>query len=60
VHAAFAATVINVNFEPTNMTMEELSRGFKSLAAQLYSDKLTTLRRRKFKETVRAARRLNV
>ena len=42
------------------MTMEELSRGFKSLAAQLYSDKLTTLRRRKFKETVRAARRLNV
>lgn len=52
-------TLFDVNFEPTNMTREELSQGFKSLAEQLYSDKLTALRRRKFNDTVRAARRLN-
>lgn len=49
-------TLFDVNFEPTNMTMEELTAGFKSLAEQLYTEELTTRRHRRFKDMVRASR----
>jgi len=42
-------TLFDLNFQPTNMSVEELSRGFKQLFVDIYSDEFITWRRKTFK-----------
>jgi radical SAM superfamily enzyme YgiQ (UPF0313 family) len=46
-------TLFDINYRPANMSVEELSAGFKRLAVQLYSDEFTKWRRNAFKEYFR-------
>ena len=46
-------TLFDINFIPQNMTVEELSKGFRELGIQLYSDECTSRRRNRFKELLR-------
>jgi radical SAM superfamily enzyme YgiQ (UPF0313 family) len=48
-------TLFDINYRPAQMTIEELSAGFKRLAVQLYSDSFTRWRRNAFKNRLRAA-----
>lgn len=52
-HAWEKCTLFDINFKPKNLTIKELSDGFKLLSSRLYSDECTRLRRRKFKEHLR-------
>jgi radical SAM superfamily enzyme YgiQ (UPF0313 family) len=42
-------TLFDINFKPALMSVEELDRGFKRLAVDLYSDEFTKWRRDRFK-----------
>ena len=42
-------TLFDINFRPANMSVEELSDGFKRLAVKLYSDEFTKWRRNAFR-----------
>jgi radical SAM superfamily enzyme YgiQ (UPF0313 family) len=42
-------TLFDVNFVPSDMSPEELARGFRQLAVDLYGDEATKRRRRNFK-----------
>ncbi|MBT8354558.1 MAG: DUF4070 domain-containing protein, partial [Desulfofustis sp.] len=46
-------TLFDINFYPRNMSVAQLSSGFKKLSARLYSDECTRYRRRKFKSQLR-------
>lgn len=41
-------TLFDINFRPTDMSVEALHAGFKKLAVELYSDEFTTWRRMNF------------
>lgn len=46
-------TLFDINYQPKNMSVTQLSEGFKKLSAKLYSDECTQQRRRKFKNQLR-------
>jgi radical SAM superfamily enzyme YgiQ (UPF0313 family) len=46
-------TLFDINYIPSTMTTDELSKGFKKLGMELYSEEFTTRRRRHFKEILR-------
>jgi radical SAM superfamily enzyme YgiQ (UPF0313 family) len=46
-------TLFDINFEPAQMSVQELHDGFKKLAVELYSDEFTNWRRNRFKRVVR-------
>ncbi len=41
-------TLFDINFVPRNMTIDQLSQGFKDLGKRLYSEEFTTIRRDRF------------
>ncbi len=47
-------TLFDINYQPTDMTVDELSAGFKRLAVDLYSEEFTAWRRNAFAERFRA------
>ena len=47
-------TLFDINFRPANMSVEELSAGFKYLAVKLYSDEFTKWRRNAFRKFFRS------
>ncbi len=49
-------TLFDVNFQPTDMSVDELKHGFKQLAARLYTKEQTDLRKAKFKDVLRSRR----
>ena len=53
-------TLFDINFHPNNMTVAQLSSGFKLLSARLYSDECTQLRKRRFKSQLREIVRAKV
>jgi radical SAM superfamily enzyme YgiQ (UPF0313 family) len=46
-------TLFDINFQPKNMTIDELQRGFLWLAKTLYSDEVTKERRARFRKMLR-------
>lgn len=46
-------TLFDVNFQPKNMSVDELESGFRNLATELYSAEFTDWRRHKFRERYR-------
>jgi radical SAM superfamily enzyme YgiQ (UPF0313 family) len=46
-------TLFDINYNPSKMSTDDLSRGFKELGARLYSDEFTNIRRKKFKDLLR-------
>jgi radical SAM superfamily enzyme YgiQ (UPF0313 family) len=46
-------TLFDINFHPRNMSVEQLSSGFKQLSSRLYSDECTRHRRSRFKSQLR-------
>lgn len=46
-------TLFDINYTPSKMSTDELSKGFKELGVRLYSDEFTNLRRKKFKDLLR-------
>lgn len=50
-------TLFDLNFRPDRMTGDELTRGFKRLVVDLYSEECTQARRRLFKQRMREAKR---
>jgi len=50
-------TLFDVNFRPRSMSVEQLEKGFRTLAVELYSDAWTRHRRRHFEKLLRARRR---
>jgi radical SAM superfamily enzyme YgiQ (UPF0313 family) len=49
-------TLFDINFIPSDMTVEQLDTGFKGLVQKLYSQEFTNLRRHTFKENLRLRR----
>jgi radical SAM superfamily enzyme YgiQ (UPF0313 family) len=49
-------TLFDVNFQPANMSLEELRDGFRRLAVELYSDEFTNWRRHTFRKRQRQKR----
>lgn len=49
-------TLFDLNFEPTRMTVAELTEGFRTLVTRLYSDEFTKLRCSNFKKCMRSGR----
>ncbi len=47
-------TLFDVNFRPSGMTADQLQRGFRSLAVDLYSSEWTRARRKRFIRSLRA------
>lgn len=50
-------TLFDINFQPDQLSVHELERGFKELAARLYSDAFVEERHKSFIRTMRSARR---
>ena len=50
-------TLFDINFRPTDMSVDELKNGYMQLAEKLYSRESTNWRREKFKENVRSLRK---
>jgi hypothetical protein len=48
------ATLFDINFRPTDMTVEELRTGFESLVRRLYDPDFVRHRERKFRDHMRA------
>jgi radical SAM superfamily enzyme YgiQ (UPF0313 family) len=48
-------TLFDINFQPRQMSVEQLQNGFVDLARRLYSAEETASRRRKFKERLRTS-----
>ena len=46
-------TLFDINYQPANMTVEELHDRFKKLAVELYSEEFTNWRRNTYKEHLR-------
>jgi len=46
-------TLFDINFQPANMSVEELDTGFKKLAVELYSDEFTNWRRNNFRHMMK-------
>jgi radical SAM superfamily enzyme YgiQ (UPF0313 family) len=46
-------TLFDITYTPTDMSVEELSTGFRQLAVKLYSDEFTRWRRNAFRKTFR-------
>jgi radical SAM superfamily enzyme YgiQ (UPF0313 family) len=46
-------TLFDLNFQPQNMTVDQLTRGFRNLGVRLYSDDCTRRRQKKFKAKLR-------
>ncbi|MBN2210773.1 MAG: cobalamin-dependent protein [Sedimentisphaerales bacterium] len=46
-------TLFDLNYQPTHMTTEELTTGFRKLVQRLYSDELTHERRHNFRKYLR-------
>lgn len=46
-------TLFDINFEPDQMTVQELHEGFNRLVVKLYSDEFTRWRRNGFKQMIR-------
>lgn len=53
-------TLFDINFQPQNMSVEQLHDGFKKLVVELYSDEFTKWRRHTFKENLRRYRKKGV
>ncbi|MCK4998087.1 MAG: B12-binding domain-containing radical SAM protein [Anaerohalosphaera sp.] len=51
-------TLFDVNYVPSDMTVEELNKGFKGLVSKLYCDEFTSWRRNRFKEKLRQSHRI--
>ena len=51
-------TLFDINFKPSNMSVQELHEGFKKLVVDLYSEEFTTWRRSRFKRAVRDQRQM--
>ncbi len=51
-------TLFDINCRPRPMTVEELSRGFRKLAVELYGDEFTAWRRGRFRKMLRERRRI--
>lgn len=49
-------TLFDINFTPSDMTVEQLDAGFKRLTQKLYSQEFTDWRRKRFKEKMRLRR----
>jgi radical SAM superfamily enzyme YgiQ (UPF0313 family) len=49
-------TLFDVNYQPTNMSPQDMRDRFRKLAVDLYSEDFTNWRRRTFKERLRARR----
>ncbi len=49
-------TLFDVNYQPANMSPQDLRDRFRKLAVELYSDDFTNWRRRTFKESLRRRR----
>ena len=49
-------TLFDINFKPTNMSVQELHDGFRKLAVELYSEEFTNWRRSGFKRAIRDQR----
>jgi radical SAM superfamily enzyme YgiQ (UPF0313 family) len=49
-------TLFDINFRPSNMSVQELHEGFKKLAVELYSEEFTNERRNRFKSALRDQR----
>ena len=49
-------TLFDINFIPSDMTVEQLDAGFKGLVQKLYSREFTNQRRNLFKENLRLRR----
>jgi radical SAM superfamily enzyme YgiQ (UPF0313 family) len=56
-HAWDLCTLFDLNIQPKNMSIAQLQNGFLKLAKTLYSEEETTVRRRKFKNNFKLARR---
>lgn len=50
-------TLFDINFKPTDMSVDELKNGYMQLAEKLYSRELTAWRRERFRENVRSLRK---
>jgi radical SAM superfamily enzyme YgiQ (UPF0313 family) len=50
-------TLFDINFQPRNMSVEELQHGFLGLVKELYSAEETRARRSKFRRTLKRVRR---
>lgn len=48
-------TLFDINFQPKNMTVDELHEGFKRIGTEIYGDEFTKWRRDRFKEHLRGA-----
>ena len=46
-------TLFDINFEPADISRDQLSRGFKRLARELYGEEFTRWRRDRFKQRLR-------
>jgi radical SAM superfamily enzyme YgiQ (UPF0313 family) len=53
-------TLFDINFIPSDMTVEELRHGFYDLSERIYSDKQTAWRRQIFKEKYLKSKRHRV
>ena len=51
-------TLFDVNFRPAKMSVEQLHRGFKKLAVELYGDEFTNWRRDRFRQSLIEQRRM--
>ena len=49
-------TLFDINFNPPNMSVQELHDGFKKLVVDLYSEEFTNWRRSRFKHAIRDQR----
>jgi len=46
-------TLFDLNYKPAKMSVDDLTKGFKKLSAKLYSEKFTSLRKKRFKRLLR-------
>lgn len=46
-------TLFDINFSPKNMTVDELTDGFRELGVKIYSEEFTAWRRQQFKKQLR-------
>ena len=46
-------TLFDINFRPSDMTVEQLDKGFKGLVQRLYSHRFTNWRKANFRKMLR-------
>jgi radical SAM superfamily enzyme YgiQ (UPF0313 family) len=52
-HAWETCTLFDINFEPQNMSVKQLRKGFHELSGRLYSEEATRKRKNSFRRTLR-------